>query len=109
MVQIKGALRRRLKGEAERPIANWIGSDRETARRYINGAMILGLDRSGGEEQLADELIGQMVERVRPDGPDATETRGGFCSPRITSSPSGGRLSVVKIGILFHRRGIEVP
>ena len=75
MVQIKGALRRRLKGEAERPIANWIGIDRETARRYINGAMILGLDRSGGEEQLADELIGQMVERVRPDGPDATERR----------------------------------
>ena len=28
--------------------------------------MELGVERSGGEEQLSDELIGQVVERVRP-------------------------------------------
>jgi hypothetical protein len=28
--------------------------------------MALGLDQSGGEEQLTEERIGQIVERVRP-------------------------------------------
>jgi hypothetical protein len=70
VVQIKEALRRWLKGEGERPIAHGIGIDRKTAGRYISAAIELGLDRSGGEEQLTDELIGQMVERVRPHRPD---------------------------------------
>ena len=70
VVQIKEALRRWLKGEGERPIARGVGVDRKTARRYIAAAMELGLDRSGGEEQLTDELIGQLVERVRPHRPD---------------------------------------
>ena len=46
------------------------GIDRKTARRYIAAAIELGVDRAGGEEQLSDELIGQVVERVRPHRPD---------------------------------------
>jgi hypothetical protein len=111
VVQIKEALRRWLKGEGERPIAHGIGVDRKTARRYISAAIELGLDRSGGEEQLTDELIGQMVERVRPHRPD------GHGEPwrvllaqedQITKWVDDG-LTVVKIGILLRRRGIEVP
>ena len=70
VVQIREALRRWLKGEGERPIANGVGVDRKTARRYITAAVELGIDRSGGEEQLTDELIGQVVERVRPHRTD---------------------------------------
>jgi len=35
VVQIKEALRRWLRGEGERPIAQVVGVDRKTARRYI--------------------------------------------------------------------------
>ena len=70
VVQIKEALRRWLKGEGERPIAHGVGVDRKTARRYIAAALELGIDRSGGEGQLTDELIGQVAERVRPHRPD---------------------------------------
>jgi hypothetical protein len=69
-VQIKEALRRWLKGEGERPIAHGVGVDRKTARRYIAAALELGIDRSGGEGQLTDELIGQVAEKVRPHRPD---------------------------------------
>jgi hypothetical protein len=70
VVQIREALRRWLRGEGERPIARGVGVDRKTARRYIAAALELGIERSGGEEQLTDELIGRLVERVRPHRPD---------------------------------------
>ena len=66
VVQVREALRRWLNGDGERPIARGVGIDRKTARRYITAAVELGVDRDGGEEQLTDELIGQVVERVRP-------------------------------------------
>ena len=68
VVQINGALRRWLKGEGERPIAHGIGIDRKTARRYISAAIELGLDRSGGEEQLTDELIDAFLEYAQARG-----------------------------------------
>ncbi len=70
VVQVREALRRWLRGDGERPIATGVGVDRKTARRYITAAVEVGLDRHGGEEQLTDELIGQVVERVRPRRPD---------------------------------------
>src|SRR5438477_12708663 len=66
VVQVREALRRWLRGEGERPIARGVGVDRKTARRYITAAVELGVDRSGGEGQLTDALIGAVVERVRP-------------------------------------------
>ena len=66
VVQVKEALRRWLRGDGERLIAQGVGVDRKTARRYIAAAVECGVDRCGGEEQLTDELIGQVVERVRP-------------------------------------------
>ncbi len=35
VVQVKEALRRWLRGEGERPIAQGVGIDRKTVRRYI--------------------------------------------------------------------------
>jgi hypothetical protein len=70
VVQVKEALRRWLRGEGELPIAHGVGIDRKTVRRYIAAAIELVVERSGSEEQLGDELIGQVVERVRPHRPD---------------------------------------
>jgi transposase len=111
VVQIKEALRRWLKGEGERPIANGVGVDRKTVRRYIAAAVELGVDRSGGEEQLSEELIGQVVERVRPHRPDGH----GEAWRRLVAEEAHINewlkqdLTVTKIGILLARRGVEVP
>jgi hypothetical protein len=65
VVQVREALRCWLQGDGERPIAQGSAS---TARRFrhITAAVELGVDRGGGEGQLSDELIGQVLERVRP-------------------------------------------
>ena len=108
VVQIKEALRRWLKGDGERPIAQGVGVDRKTARRYITAAVELGVDRDGGEEQLTDELIGQVVERVRPhrlDGHGAA-WRSLLAEEARIKKWLEQDLTVVKIGILLARRGV---
>ena len=111
VVQVREALRRWLKGDGERPIAAGVGVDRKTVRRYITAAVELGVDRAGGEEQLNDELIGQVVERVRPHRSDghgeAWRTLLGE-EQRIKEWVKQD-LTVVKIGILLARRGVVVP
>ena len=111
VVQVKEALRRWLRGEGERPIAHGVGIDRKTVRRYIAAAIELGVDRSGGEEQLGDELIGQVVERVRPHRPDGhgEAWRSLLAEEERIKKWLKQDLTVTKIGILLARRGVEVP
>jgi DNA-binding transcriptional regulator LsrR (DeoR family) len=57
VVQIKEVLRLWLKGAGERTVAESVGIDRKTVRRYVEAARELGLERSGGEQPITDELI----------------------------------------------------
>jgi len=41
--------------------------DRETARRYVEAAQAAGLSREAGVDAVDDELVGVVVEAVRPD------------------------------------------
>ena len=50
-----------------RPIAERAGVDRKTARRYIDAAVELGVSRECGQQQLTDDLIGQVINAVRPE------------------------------------------
>jgi transposase len=111
VVQVKEALRRWLRGEGERTIAQGVGIDRKTARRYIAAAIELGVDRSGGEEQLSEQLIGQVLERVRPHRPDGhgAAWRSLLAEEERIKKWLAQDLTVVKIGILLTRRGVEVP
>jgi hypothetical protein len=111
VVQIKEALRLWLRGAGERTIAEGVGIDRKTVRRYLQGAKDLGLNRSGGEEQLTDELIGQLVEQVRPHRPDGHGDAWRVLlkeEVRIKAWVEKD-LTVTKIGILLARNGIIVP
>jgi transposase len=111
VVQIKEALRRWLRGEGERSIARAVGVDRKTARRYVAAALALGVERSGGEEQLTDELLGQLVEQVRPHRPDGhgAAWRTLLGEEEHITAWLNEDLTVVKIGILLARRGVVVP
>ncbi len=111
VVQIKEALRRWLHGDGERTVARRAGVDRKTARRYIAAALELGVERQGSDEQLTDELIGQIVNRVRPHRPDGHGEAWRVLlgqEARITAWVKED-LTVVKIGILLGRRGVVVP
>ena len=111
VVQIKEALRRWLRGEGERSIAKGVGVDRKTARRYVTAAVEAGLDRQAGENQLTEELIGQVVEAVRPHRPDGHgETwRALLAEEAEIKAWLDDGLTVTKIGILLHRKGVVAP
>src|SRR5437763_14092585 len=111
VVQVREALRRWLQGDGEWPIARRAGIDRKTARRYIEAAIELGVTRNGDESQLTDELIGQVCERVRPRRPDGhgDSWRGLPAQEDQIKEWVKADLTVVKIGILLARRGVDVP
>ena len=111
VVQVREALRRWLHGDGERPIARGVGIDRKTARRYVTAAVELGVHRDGGEGQLTDELIGQVLERVRPHRPDGhgEAWRVLLAEEDRIKAWVAEDLTVVKIGILLGRRGVVVP
>jgi hypothetical protein len=101
VVQIREAIRRWLRGEGERRIARAIGVDRKTARRYIAAAISVGLERTGGDGQLTDELLGCLVEAVRlhrSDGHGAAWRSLLAEEQQIKGWVKDG-LTVVKIGI----------
>ena len=111
VIQVKEALRRWLQGAGERPIAHGAGLSRGSVRRYITAAQTLGVDRDGGEEQLTDELIGQICELVRPSRPDGhgEAWRSLAAHEQEIKDWVADGLTVVKIGILLTRKGIVVP
>jgi hypothetical protein len=63
--------------------------DRKTARRYVNAAIEVGLDGAGGEEQLTDVLVGEVVEKVRPQRRDGRGRFGGCLRATRTRSGPG--------------------
>ena len=69
VTEIREVLRLWLRGEGLRSIAQLAAPDRKTVRRYVEAAQAAGLVRDGGEAQLTDELIGAVVEAVRPARP----------------------------------------
>lgn len=111
VTEIREVLRAWLAGHGLRRVAEQAGVDRKTARRYVGAAEEAGLVRDGGEAQLTDELIGQVVQAVRP------ARAGGHGSAwealqaeqaQISEWVKQG-LSVVKIGTKLERRGVFVP
>src|SRR6266571_579944 len=110
VIEVREALRAWLAGKSERAVAAQAGVDRKTSRRYVRAAVAAGLSREGGEEQLTDELIGQVVSVVRPVRPDGHGAGWAELEARrqqIATWVEGG-VPVVKIGILLARQGVVV-
>src|SRR6266496_5501192 len=110
VIEIREALRAGLAGKSERAVARQAGVDRKTSKRYVTAAVAAGLSRGGGEEQLTDELIGQVVSVVRPVRPDGHGQGWAELEARreqIAKWAESG-VPVVKIGILLARRGVVV-
>jgi transposase len=110
--EIREVLRVWLGRSGLRTIERQVGVDRKTVRRYVDAAVELGLDRDGGEEQLSDLFLAQVVERVRPH-----RSNGHGESWRVLEDHADqirewlekDELTVVKVGTLLARRGVVVP
>ena len=111
VIEVREILRAWLAGKGQRRVARQAGVDRKTVVRYVDAAVEAGLDRDGAEEQLTDELIGQVVEAVRPDRPSGH----GMAWESLEAHRDqiakwvGDGLTVVKIGDLLARQGVMVP
>ncbi|WP_220454421.1 hypothetical protein [Nocardioides immobilis] len=117
MVEVREVLRAWLEGHGLRKVAERAGVDRKTARRYVEAAQAAGLSRDAGVAAATDELVGVVVEAVRPARPNghgaswtlllAHEEQ--ICA-WVTGSGEGQEpLTIVKIEELLARRGVRVP
>jgi hypothetical protein len=112
--EIREVLRLWLRGEGYRGIERLARLDRRTARGYVQAAQVAGLVRDGGEGQITDELIGAVVDAVRPARPrghgDAWEAlvpHQGQIGAWV--DPDDGDLTLTKVHVLLARRGVVVP
>jgi len=116
VVEVVEVLRAWLEGHGLRRVAERAGVDRKTARRYVAAAEAAGLTREAGVGAVSDELVGLVVEAVRPARPNGHGASWAALLEReeqITAWVKGGNgqdpLSVVKIEELLARSGCVVP
>jgi len=110
--EVREVLRLWVRGESLRSVERLAGVDRKTVRRYVAAAEGLGVLRDGGEDQLSDELIGSVVEAVRPHRSDGHGDGWRLLvarHDRIEAWLKKDGLTVVKVHDLLTREGIIVP
>ncbi|MGH3745416.1 MAG: IS21 family transposase [Mycobacteriales bacterium] len=116
MVEVREVLRAWLEGVGLRKVAERAGVDRKTARRYVVAAEAAGLVREDGPEAVTDELIGAVVEAVRPVRPNGHGAAWSSLAQHeeqiarwVAGADGQEPLSIVKIEELLARRGCPVP
>lgn len=117
VVEVREVLRAWLEGHGLRKVAERAGVDRKTARRYVAAAEAAGLVRDAGVGAVTDELVGAVVEAVRPARPNGhgaswevlldheEQIRAWVRGDGEGQEP----LSLVKIEELLARQGVKVP
>jgi transposase len=109
--EVREVLRLWLRGETLRGIERLSRVDRKTVRRYVEAAVAQGVARGSGEDQLHDQLIGSVVEAVRPHRSDGHGEAWRLLvahHDQIKAWLDKG-LTVVKCHDLLTRQGVMVP
>jgi hypothetical protein len=70
ILEVREVLRLWLGGEGLRSVARLSRVDRKTVRRCIDAAIEAGVTAEGGVAQLTDEVLGRVIEIVRPHHTD---------------------------------------
>jgi transposase len=110
--EVREVLRLWLRGEGLRSAARLTEVDRKTVRRYVQAAVACGLDPSGGEDQLGDELLSLVAERVRPHRADVHGQSWELLAAHhelLKDMLVRQGLTVVKARDLLARQGVVVP
>jgi len=116
VVEVREVLRAWLEGHGLRKVGVRAGVDRKTARRYVAAAQAAGLARDAGVGAVTDELVGVVVDAVRPVRPNGHGPSWELLlahEDQIRAWVTGGEgqapLSIVKIEELLTRQGVRVP
>jgi transposase len=116
VVEVREVLRAWLEGAGLRKVAERAGVDRKTARRYVAAAEAAGLTRGAGVVAVTDEIVGVVVEAVRPVRPSGHGASWEMLlahEEQIGAWVKGGDgaepLSIAKIEELLARQGVIVP
>jgi hypothetical protein len=70
VVEVREVLRAWLEGHGLRKVGERAGVDRKTARRYVEAAQAAGLTRDADADAVTDDLVGIVVDAVRPTRPN---------------------------------------
>lgn len=111
MVSVREILRLWLRGHPVREIGRLTGTDRKTVARYVEAARGVGLQQGSSEAQVTDELLGSVVEAVRPArtfGRGAAWVRLEGERDWLGKQIEAG-LRLTKMHELLERRGVAVP
>jgi transposase len=110
MLEVKEVLRLWLLGVPKRRIAQQLGFDVKTVRRYLAVARGRGVDQTHGLSALDEELVAAVVAVTQPasgrpkgDGWAVCEAHRDFIAGHL-----GHRVRLSKIGKLLRRRGVEI-
>jgi hypothetical protein len=112
VIEIKEVLRLWLQNQMGlRPIAETVGLDRKTGRRYVDAGLAAELVRDGGEVQLTDATLGAVIEAVRAEGPAGHGAAWEACRAEHDRIKAwlDKDLKLTKVADLLARRGVEVP
>src|SRR3954454_2193332 len=112
MFEVREVLRLWLGGDGIRAVVRLSRVDRKTVRRYVDAAIEAGVTADGGVGQLTDEVLGAVVEIVRPHRADghhgeawaALAARREQVEAWVKADVAG-----VKICELLARDGVVVP
>ena len=110
MLEVKEVLRLWLLGVPKKRIAQQLGFDVKTVRRYLGVAKRRGVDQVHGLAALDDDLVTAVVAATQPaagrprgDGWAVCEAHREFIEGHL-----GHRVRLSKIGKLLRRRGVEI-
>jgi transposase len=110
MLEVKEVLRLWLLGVPKRRIAQQLGFDVKTVRRYLGIARGRGVEQTHGLAALDEELVAAVVAATQPaagrprgDGWATCEAHREFITGHL-----GHRVRLSKIGKLLRRRGVEI-
>ncbi len=109
VVEVREVLRLWIQGRSQRAIARLTGVERKTVRRYVKAAKEAGC--RGGEPVGAD-LIGEVIGRVRAQGPGARGASWGVCARHREQLAKwvADEVPLSKVQELLQRRaGVVVP
>jgi transposase len=105
VVEVKEMLRLWVRGHGFKSMARLTQIDRKTVRRYVEAAVSAGMRQAGGEAQITDGLVGEVINAVRPARPGSHGRAWGhlaahreFIEPRLKDG-----LTLTKIASLLYR------
>jgi transposase len=111
MLEIKEVLRRWLRGRGKKTIAAKLGIARNTVRSYIKAAQKCGLEPAQGEEALTEEVLAEVMVRLKGAASRERGESWGRCQEQriFIQKKLKARIRLTKVRKLLRRQGVDVP